>query len=49
MQWESKEAALASLGSDAGQRAVADLANFAEAGCEMQFGEVTVEVVRPSS
>lgn len=47
IQWESKEAAVASLGSEAGQRAVADLANFAEAGCEMQFGDVTVEVARP--
>ncbi|BBF99379.1 MULTISPECIES: EthD family reductase [Pseudonocardia] len=45
--WESKDVAIASLGSDVGQRAVADLANFADAGCEMQFGEVTVEVPRP--
>jgi uncharacterized protein (TIGR02118 family) len=42
MQWDSRDAALASLASEAGERAVADLANFADAGCDMQFGEVTV-------
>ncbi|GLZ50276.1 putative ethyl tert-butyl ether degradation protein EthD [Actinomycetospora sp. NBRC 106375] len=47
IQWESKEHALASLDSEEGKRAVADLANFAQAGCEMQFGDVTVEVPRP--
>ncbi|MCE0762071.1 EthD family reductase [Pseudonocardia kujensis] len=44
VQWDSKEAAVASLGSGVGQQAVADMANFAEAGCEMHFGEVTVVV-----
>jgi uncharacterized protein (TIGR02118 family) len=44
IQWDSKESALASLGSEIGQRAVADIPNFADAGCEMQFGEVAVEV-----
>ncbi|MFF7945147.1 EthD family reductase [Nocardia gamkensis] len=44
VQWDSKEAAVASLGSEVGQQAIADLANFAEAGCEQHFGEVTVVV-----
>lgn len=44
VQWDSKDAAVASLASEAGVRAVADLANFADAGCDMQFGEINLEV-----
>lgn len=42
--WDGKEDALAALGSPAGEAAVADLANFAGAGVDIEFGEVAVEV-----
>jgi len=42
--WDSKEDALAALASPAGEAAVADLANFAGAGVDIEFGEVVVEV-----
>lgn len=35
LDWPSKEAALADLGSEAGQAASADMANFAQAGASM--------------
>lgn len=35
---------MASLASEVGVRAVADLADFADACCDMQFGEITLEV-----
>jgi uncharacterized protein (TIGR02118 family) len=41
---ESKEAALGAMNSSEGQAAVADLANFAGAGVQMSFGEVTSEL-----
>ena len=44
LDWDSKEAAEASLGSAEGQAAVADLGNFAQAGVDMQFQEVVKEV-----
>lgn len=44
VRWDSKEDALAALGSPAGEAAVADLANFAGAGVDIELGEVTVEV-----
>ncbi|MGQ0480221.1 MAG: EthD family reductase [Pseudonocardia sp.] len=37
---ESKDAALAALGSPEGQAAVADLPNFATGGVQLSFGEV---------
>ena len=44
LDWDSKEVAQASLGSPAGEEAVADLANFAQAGVDMEFLEVTEEL-----
>lgn len=44
LDWDSKEAAEASLGSADGQAAVADLGNFAQAGVDMEFQEVVREV-----
>ena len=44
MYRDSKEAAQASLGSPQGEEAVGDLANFAQAGVDMQFQEVRQEV-----
>ncbi|MDL5158632.1 EthD family reductase [Actinomycetospora termitidis] len=44
LDWDSKEAAQASLGSEEGQAAVADLDNFAQAGVDMEFQELTSEV-----
>ena len=35
LDWPSKDAALADLGSDQGQAAAADMANFAQAGASM--------------
>lgn len=43
-RWDSKEDALASVASPEGQAAVADLANFAGAGVDIEFGECTIEV-----
>lgn len=44
LAWDSKEDALAALGSPAGQAAVADLPNFASAGVDLELGEVIDEV-----
>jgi uncharacterized protein (TIGR02118 family) len=44
LTWDSKDDALAALGSPAGEAAVADLANFAQAGVDIELGEVVVEV-----
>jgi uncharacterized protein (TIGR02118 family) len=44
VQWDSKEDALAALASPAGQAAVADLANFAGAGVDIDLGELQVEL-----
>ncbi|GAA4826375.1 hypothetical protein GCM10023201_11290 [Actinomycetospora corticicola] len=44
LDWDSKEAAQASLGSEPGQAAVADLDNFARAGVDMEFQEITTTV-----
>jgi uncharacterized protein (TIGR02118 family) len=35
LDWPSKDAALADLGSEAGQAATADMANFAQAGASL--------------
>ncbi|MDN5916365.1 MAG: EthD family reductase [Pseudonocardia sp.] len=42
--WDTKEDALAALSSPAGEAAVADLANFATAGVDIELGELTSEV-----
>lgn len=44
LDWDTKEAALAALGSSAGKEAIDDLANFAQAGVDLEFQEVHVEV-----
>lgn len=44
VHWDSKQDALAALASPAGEAAVADLANFAGAGVDIDLGEVQVEV-----
>jgi uncharacterized protein (TIGR02118 family) len=44
LDWPSKEAALADLGSPEGQAASADLANFAQAGVSMLFYEAETVV-----
>lgn len=44
VQWDTKDDALAALGSPAGEQAVADLANFAAAGVDLDLGEVHREV-----
>jgi uncharacterized protein (TIGR02118 family) len=44
VHWETKEDALAALAAPAGEQAVADLANFAQAGVDIELGEVHVEV-----
>lgn len=44
IQWDSRDSALASLNSEVGKQAVADQGRFAQAGCDMQFGEIVVEV-----
>lgn len=44
VRWNSKDDALAALASPAGQAAVADLANFASAGVDIDLGEVQAEV-----
>jgi uncharacterized protein (TIGR02118 family) len=44
LDWDSKDVAQASLGSPAGEEAVGDLANFAQAGVDMEFQEVREEV-----
>ena len=44
LQWATKQVALAALASPAGQATVADLANFAGAGVDIELGEVHVEV-----
>lgn len=44
LQWDSKDDALAALASPTGEAAIADLANFAGAGVDIELGEVQVEV-----
>ncbi|MGH3439764.1 MAG: EthD family reductase [Sciscionella sp.] len=44
VRWDSKDDALAALASPAGEAAVADLANFAGAGVDIDLGEVNVEL-----
>lgn len=44
LDWDSKEAAQASLDSEPGKKAVADLENFAQAGMDMEFQEVVKAV-----
>ncbi|PVZ12104.1 EthD family reductase [Actinomycetospora cinnamomea] len=44
LDWDTREAAQAALSSEAGEAAVADLQNFAQAGVDMQFTEVTTAV-----
>lgn len=44
LDWDSREAAQAALSSEEGAAAVADLENFAQAGVDMQFVEVTTAV-----
>ncbi len=44
LDWDSKESAQASLGSAEGEAAVGDLANFAQAGVDMEFQEIRAEV-----
>lgn len=44
LDWDTKDAALASLDSPAGQAAVGDLENFAQAGVDLEFQEVRQEV-----
>lgn len=39
LDWPTKEAALADLGSPVGQEGTADMANFAQAGVSMVFSE----------
>jgi hypothetical protein len=41
LRWDTKEDALA---SPPGEAAVADLANFADAGVDIELGEVVVEI-----
>lgn len=43
-EWDSKDAALASLGSPEGQKAVADMPNFGAAGAAVCFFESNQEV-----
>jgi uncharacterized protein (TIGR02118 family) len=40
LRWDTREDALAALGSPEGEAAVADLANFAGAGVDIEFGEL---------
>lgn len=44
LDWDSKDAALASLDSEAGKAAVADLENFAQAGVDLEFQEIVKTV-----
>lgn len=44
LEWDSKEDALVDLNSSAGQAGVEDVANFADAGVEMNAFETTREV-----
>jgi uncharacterized protein (TIGR02118 family) len=44
LDWDTKEAALAAFESPAGKEAVADLANFAQAGVDLEFQELRTEV-----
>lgn len=42
LRWDSKQDALAALGSPQGEATVADLDNFAGAGVDIEFGEVNI-------
>ncbi|MCU1631038.1 MAG: hypothetical protein JWP64_5987 [Pseudonocardia sp.] len=44
LRWDTKEDALAALASPPAEAAVADLANFADAGVDIELGEVVVEI-----
>ena len=44
VHWDSRDDALAALASPAGKAAVADLANFASAGVDIDLGEVQSEI-----
>lgn len=44
LHWDNKDDALAALASPEGTAVVADLANFAGAGVEIDLGEVLLEV-----
>lgn len=44
LDWDSRDQALAALGSPAGEAAVADLATFAQAGVDIEFHEVRTVV-----
>ena len=44
LHWDSQQDAMEALGSSTGQQAVADLATFAQAGVDLEFGDVHTEV-----
>lgn len=44
LRWDTKDDLLAALASPSGQAAVADLANFAGAGVDIEIGELNVVV-----
>lgn len=44
LRWDSKDDALAALTSPEGEATVADLANFAGAGVDIDLGEVQAEI-----
>ena len=44
VHWDSQDDALAALASPAGKAAVADLANFAAAGVDIDLGEIQTEI-----
>lgn len=44
LRWDNRDEALAALASSAGKETVADLANFAAAGVDIDLGEVQIEV-----
>lgn len=44
LDWDSREAAQAALSSAAGEAAVGDLPNFAQAGVDLEFQEVNTSV-----
>jgi len=43
LHWDTKQDALAALASPTGEAAIADFANFAGAGVDIELGEVHVE------
>lgn len=44
LRWDDEQHAMAALGSPAGAAVVADLANFAGAGVDIELGECVVEI-----